>query len=104
MGGKAMPEHVGRQSTENAGLPPVRGKKFPETLAGDCSATSGYKEISAGAAFEQGAAAAFDVAGYRPHGFLADRHQSLLVALAHGPQNSVSGVQVAHTQMAQFRD
>ena len=72
---------------EDPHFPAVSGQELPKRLAGEAAATRGYEKESAGPALEQSAAAAGKIIFHGADGILPNRHQTLLISLASGPQN-----------------
>jgi hypothetical protein len=99
-----MTENVGCEPVEDAGIPAVGGEQLPERLAGETPPAGGYEKVSAGASFEQGGAAGFEIGPDGEDGGLADGHEALLVALTGSAEDAQLEVQIADADFAQFAD
>ena len=102
MGGEGMAQGVWRQRLVDPGHPGLMLDAVPEGLAGHLlSAQAGEQHIT-GATAEQLVTGIAHVA-FNPHdGLLPHRHQTLLAALAHHPQNALAQIDLFQGQADQL--
>src|SRR6187399_1611955 len=102
--GEGVAQRVRRQLFVDDGLAGVALDDVPEGLARHAVATARREQVVGGAVEQDLAARRAHEVRQPTHGFLTQRDQTLAVALAHDPDDTLVGVDLVVLEIDQFRD